>query len=501
MTTFKQTFRLKFRLIVGVLFLLIGTGLLVGYRSFWQSVVEWNETQHVLFLTLAMGMVVIGMCAITAGISSTRRGLMTPRIGSQSMLIPIEGVIYLCIMFVLLGGAFLTKQNTLLLVFAMLTGPFVANGWQTFGMLQAVQILRKTPRRAMVGELFGVEMTVVNRRRLQAVRMLSVRDNIVGKNESLPAEVLFMCVPVGATRAGYYHLCLATRGRYRLGPVYVSSRFPLGLIERTRVFDMSDEVLVYPKIERLAPTWKRRLTNATELASRSQISAGVFHDEFHRLREFRIGDNPRDIHWRTSARRGELILREYQQNRDCNLAVVLDLWQPKNALAADRVNELVERVLSFTLTLLVEFGRDCRESTMSLVAAGAETFEWRGCGSAICFESLFEGLAVFEAGHADQAATLLEKTLRQTDSSFRIVFVTTRLTGASLENAKSNPQIHLVPISKMEDLNGLLLPEQRNSEALIHRLSESTVSNVIRPISGESAIELHNTNSVSANLS
>ena len=489
MSNTTQSNRTRGRWYVGVPALALAIGLTVAYFQLPYLRANWSVNEEIAFRTFVVFIGTIGLSQIAAAMSSTHGALATPRFGSHRMVVPAEGLVYLAIMFVLFTGAMLTKQNTLLLVFAMMVGPFVVNGSLAFGMLRATRIVRSAPRRAMAGELFGVEVGLSNRHPLLSMWMMSVRDEIAHARETLSADVLFARVGPRTTQAGHYQLRLARRGRYKLGPLLVSSRFPLGLVERSRLFAMPDEILVYPHIGRLTPLWKGRSQGATELVARPQARAGVFHDEFHRLREFRTGDNPRDIHWRTSARRGELILREYQQNRDLNLAVVVELWQPSVKSASPESIELIEQTLSFALTLLVEHGRECRDGTLSLAASGATTFRWEGQGAAASLESLFDGLALLEAGTASETSLILYETLHRTSVSTQIVMLTTRPAdeGDLVAESTLNPRIHVVRIANERELDRFLifddefvssLPNSQRSEDASARAASRSINDM-----------------------
>ena len=492
------------RWFVGVPALGLAVSLTVAYFRLPNLTASWSVTQIICFRTFVVFIGTIGLSQIAAAMSSTRGSLATPRFGSHRMIVPTEGLVYLAIMFVLFTGAMLTKQNTLLLVFAMMVGPFVVNGSLAFGMLRATRIVRSAPRRAMAGELFGVELNLSNRHPLLSMWMMSVRDEIADDQETLSAEVLFARVGPRAAQTGHYQLRLAHRGRYRLGPLLVSSRFPLGLVERSRLFAMPSEILIYPRIGRVTSLWKQRSPGATELIARPQTRAGVFHDEFHRLREFRTGDNPRDIHWRTSARRGELILREYQQNRDLNLAVILDLWRPSKATASRESSDLIERTLSFALTLLIEHGRECRDGTLSLAASGATTFQWEGQTSAASLESLFDGLSVLEAGAAGETSLLLYEALHRTSASTQIVLLTTRPADESdlLAESTLNPRVHLLRIASADDLNGFLLFDDNATSPVTGEDARATTTVPSAVLSNEAAVSngtgVHEANSSNA---
>lgn len=386
---------------------------------------KWPVPVHVLYRGVVVAIGLMGVSRVISTLANRRiRFPSWLRLTQHWTSIPLEGWIYLGIMVVLFTGAMLTKQNTLLLVFAFMAGPFVINGWMTFGMLQAARIQRNAPKRAMEGELFSVELALSNSRPLFAIWMMSVRDEIEHQRDSLEATVLFSRVSPRSSQSGQYQLRLAQRGRYRLGPLRIASRFPLGLVERSRVFPAADEILVYPRIGRISPNWRQRLIGATELVSRIQPHQGVFHDDFHRLREFRSGDNPRAIHWRSTARRGELILREFHQNREHTLAIVLDLFVPASGKRGG--NDLVEFALSFVASLLVERGRECRDGYLTLAASGDHVFHWEGQATSSSLKSLFDGLAVLEAGPASEIGTILNQTVLHSSASTRILVVTTR---------------------------------------------------------------------------
>src|SRR5262249_54217276 len=150
---------------------------------------------------------------------------------------------------------------------------------------------------------------------------------------------------------------------------------------------------------------------ATELITSSVPHHGVYHDDFHGLREFRSGDNPRAIHWRSTARRGELILREFQQNREPTFTFVLDLFLPK-PLNADSIRR-VEFALSFVASLIVQRGRECRDGLMTLAASGTNVFRWEGHGTANSLEELFDGLAVIDGGPARDVEELLTEAVQR----------------------------------------------------------------------------------------
>lgn len=390
---------------------------------------RWLGTGGMLSQGVYWGLILIlaatGIQQIANAIVPPARKRRLPSLNRYRVRFPREGLIYLAIMVVLFIGSLLGRENRLMLVFAMMAGPFVINGWATFTMLQASGVARSGPCRAMAGELFAVEIAFTNLRPFFSAWMMLVQDELTrDDDEVVVASVLFTHVSPHERQVGHYEARLYRRGRYRLGPLTVGSRFPLGLIERARVFPSRDEILIYPRLGRLRSGWQRELLHASELVTIPQSRAGLYDDEFHRLREYRPGDNPRAIHWRSSARRNELILREYHQSREHNLLIVLDLWAPAVPTAAEV--DRVEWALSLAGTLCLEHRRASRESSIRLLASARQQRSWEGQASAASLEELFDVLAILEAGAGDFPESLALEALQHAGPADRILCLSTR---------------------------------------------------------------------------
>ncbi|MDZ4688345.1 MAG: DUF58 domain-containing protein [Planctomycetaceae bacterium] len=429
---------------------------------------EWPDVFHPLYWMFVGGLVVFSAVVFLWPKLPERLRRLIPRVNRNRMLIPREGIGYLLIMVVLFVGSSLTRENRLMLVFAALAGPFVVNGWITYTMLQNVRVTRKTPLRAMVGELFSVEMDLENRSPLISVWMMAAMDEVAVGDQRARASVLFTRVPPRTVQVGHYQLRLGLRGRHQFGPVEVVSRFPLGLIERGCQFREFGETLVYPRIGRLSPRWKRRLLGASELVETPQPRRGVFDDEFHHLREYRPGDNPRAIHWRSSARRNVLIVREYQQNREHNLVVLLDLETSGRSTDSPHV----EQALSVAATVCVEHRRECRGSALTVIAAGRETWRWEATVSSAGLESLFDKLAVIEPAQSNRFAGLWTETVSHLAPSTRYIVVSTRTPAEALPNPLLPGGLQWVKVDDASFAELLHFPDEGV------RAPETTVSSV-----------------------
>ena len=115
-----------------------------------------------------------------------------------------------------------------------------------------------------------------------------------------------------------YQVTYHRRGRYTLGPVSFAAHDVLGLATRRFVVDAMDTVLVYPNVYPLSGRAQR------DLLARHETEESPDRDEFDRLRQYVRGDSLRDIHWKSSAKREDLIVKEFSaDNRSQAVTVTL----------------------------------------------------------------------------------------------------------------------------------------------------------------------------------
>jgi uncharacterized protein (DUF58 family) len=410
-----------------VLAILTGTGALFVYWRFDFVFTAWSDTERLLFLAGAIAMLLWGAVRFVGDVSIRETGRRF-RFGRHRVSLPRPGQFYLVIMIVIFSGSLLGRSNMLMLVFSMMAGPFVVNGWITYSMLKRTMVSRSAPPRVMAGEPLTAELTLSNRKRLMSCWLLSVRDTIRNPDERLDPGVLFTRVPPGERRSGQYHVRLMRRGRYQFGTIQLTARFPLGIVERGLVFDAPGEILVYPRLGRLSSRWMRDHFLASDLVERRELRQGPFDDEFHRIREFRWGDNPRAIHWRTSARHNALMVREYHQSRDLNLMVLADLWLPPGPTIAAR--ERLELAISLTGTICVAHMRQSRDSTLHVYVAGRRVVHWDGESRISNADPLMDQFALAEGSASPDVGDMLKEAASKRVRGVRTVLVTTRPAGS-----------------------------------------------------------------------
>ena len=119
-----------------------------------------------------------------------------------------------------------------------------------------------------------------------------------------------------------YPLLGRVRGRFHTGPLMVRTTDPFGLVRLDRQFVATTEVMVTPRVEPLPVMRTAGGAGSTGEARPHRI--GVVGQDDALVREYRQGDDVRRIHWRSTARWGDLMVRREEQAWDPSASVILD---------------------------------------------------------------------------------------------------------------------------------------------------------------------------------
>lgn len=119
-----------------------------------------------------------------------------------------------------------------------------------------------------------------------------------------------------------YPMLGRVRGRFATGPLRVRTTDPFGLVQLDRQFVATTQVLVTPQVFPLAPV--RAVGGGGSTGEAHPHRVGIVGQDDALVREYRRGDEVRRIHWRSTAHRGELMVRREEQAWDPSARVVLD---------------------------------------------------------------------------------------------------------------------------------------------------------------------------------
>lgn len=172
------------------------------------------------------------------------------------------------------------------------------------------------PAQLTRGETATALITSVNNR-VTPTGVVEALDSIAGQ----PVEILIPPVPPRREVTVSYRFVPLRRGELTLGPVTLERRDPWGLFVRRATSSAQLTVLVHPRVLPVDVTLAgNRIGQEGGTADRDVLGS----NQFHTLREYVIGDELRQIHWRSSARVGKLMVKQLVDNPLPRALVLLD---------------------------------------------------------------------------------------------------------------------------------------------------------------------------------
>ena len=141
----------------------------------------------------------------------------------------------------------------------------------------------------------------------------------------------------GVTRVRY-RVCPQQRGTATFPCIDLLFASPLRLWRRKRRYGQGDTVRVYPNFAEISHyTLLATDHRLSQIGVRRKQRRGEGND-FHQLREYRVGDSLRQIEWKATARHGKLISKEYQDERDQQILFLLDCGRRMRHLDDNRAH-------------------------------------------------------------------------------------------------------------------------------------------------------------------
>ena len=216
---------------------------------------------------------------------------------------------------IVLGERDLLRVAVLLAILPLLAAAYVGRSRYKLACSRSLD-----PARASVGSSARVILRLENLSRLPTGTLL-LEDRLPYALGSRPRVVLER---LGAQQASSvaYTVRADVRGRYPVGPLVVRLTDPFGLCELNRSFPSVDRLTVIPQVVGL-PTVQLAGEHAGSGDSRAR-SVAVHGEDDTATREYRRGDDLRRVHWRSTARTGELMVRREEQPWESRATVVLD---------------------------------------------------------------------------------------------------------------------------------------------------------------------------------
>ncbi len=258
-------------------------------------------------------------------------------------------------LFVVIGlgvAAVNTGNNLLYLLVSLLLGLIVVSGILSEQTMRGLHLAGAEPEEIYASRPALLGAGIANRKRwltsysvtLELLAAEARADTAAGAGQAR-----FLYVPhleAGAERLVTWEETLPQRGRRRLAGMRITTRFPFGLFVKAGRPALNSEVVVYPAVRPVSSALLRELGGVGDAATRRRGRGS----DLYNLRSYRAGDDPRLIHWRSTAKTQALTVRELEAETTEDTRIVLS-----GAAAADAA--LLEAGLSEAASVAVHLLR------------------------------------------------------------------------------------------------------------------------------------------------
>lgn len=305
--------------------------------------------------------------------------------------------------------------------------------WVSFRDLDIVVSRTVRPHRVHVGNPCTVEVQVRNRSR-RGTPVLRVLDPVT---DTAGADLLLPPIELRRTATVAYRLPTTRRGIITVGPMTVEVADPFGLTAARTSAAPAVEITVLPRVDEIPPL--PRSVGPDPDGTTETGSLGRSGEDFAALRPYLVGDDLRRVHWPSSARTGDLLVKQHDVPWQGRVCVILDLR--RQAHDADTIERAVSAAASILRTHLRR-GDHARLVTTTGVDSGY------GVGASH-LDGMLEYLAVAARSNAGSLHVALEVVER--GASGAAVLVTGQPTDTDVELfEQSGPAVHVRRIVRLD---------------------------------------------------
>jgi uncharacterized protein (DUF58 family) len=223
-------------------------------------------------------------------------------------------------MVIILVGlaAFLSANNLLFLLLALLISTFLISGVFSRLGLYRLELTFTLPEHVAAKQPIVARVSVRNGKSWMSSFSIHLKAESA---TMMPLPLYYPVIAAGATHEISVSVRFPHRGLYRDNRFFFSTSFPFGFTERRLPVPLGGEIVVYPSIEP-KPEWEDLLRKLEGELSAHRRGRG---DDFYLLRPYEHGESARRVDWKSTAHTGSLQVREYTQLEDPVVQLTLDL--------------------------------------------------------------------------------------------------------------------------------------------------------------------------------
>jgi uncharacterized protein (DUF58 family) len=259
----------------------------------------------------------------------------------RSIRLTSEGTRFLLFTLGIGLAAINTGNNLFYLLLAMMLSLIVISGLLSEHCLRRLEFRRHVPDLIMANEPTTLTLSVANRNRHLPSFSLRLLDVVEGQD--VDRGLAIHLLPPQSSVLLSYPLLATKRGWIRFEGIRAQTLFPFGLFLKKGLYSTEAHLLVSPPIKPLTLRFVDELVSEGQGESLRRRGHGT---QLYNLRLYQPGDDSRAIHWMTTARTSQLIVRETEAEDQRRITVVLSIVAPEER------EPLFERSVTFVASLL-----------------------------------------------------------------------------------------------------------------------------------------------------
>lgn len=265
----------------------------------------------------------------------------------RSIRITSEGTRFLLFTIGIGIAAINTGNNLFYLLLAMMMSLIVISGLLSELCLRRLEFHRHVPDLITANDPTTVTLSVTNRNAYFPSFSLRLFD--VAGGQDVDRGLFVDHVPAQRSLLLSYPLLATARGWILLSAVRVETLFPFGLFLKRALYPVEAKILVGPPIKPLSLRFVEDLANEGQGLSLPRRGHGT---QLYNLRLYQPGDDSRNIHWMTTARTAQLIVRETEAEDQRRIIIIL------SNVAPDDCDSLFERSVTLAASLLSQLSKN-----------------------------------------------------------------------------------------------------------------------------------------------
>jgi uncharacterized protein (DUF58 family) len=268
---------------------------------------------------------------------------MRRRPSPEGIRITTVGLWYVLLAIVVAIAATNTGNNSLYMVMAVVLAVLILSGILSRENVRGLEVELQPPGEVFANRPFSLGFTLKSRARLFP------RWFLLFTVTRSAQPMLIPYLPKRGRSVGQLEMMIRSRGQHSFPHAHLSSLFPFGFFRKGVRYPTDLEVLVFPELFPAAGASRPQVVNlyGEDASRRPGWGHGLYS-----LRHYRHGDDPRGIHWKQTARTGNLVYMEREAEQSRRLAILFE--NGVGDLVDDDARGRFERLVSEAATAAVD---------------------------------------------------------------------------------------------------------------------------------------------------